>query len=117
MVPAKIKDGNDRDFAVDRALVDFVSSHVGQSLEIEFTEKTSGQWTNRFITAAVEPKPPAKNGWQPRSPEELRQIIRQTALKASVEMYAALYQGAGKDSGLTTKPILKMAELFADWVV
>ena len=115
LVPAKIKDGNDREFAVDRSLADFVGTKVGQSLEIEFTEKQNGQFTNRLITTAVEPAAQEKNGWK-RDPAESKLIIRQTALKAAVELFGALYQGKGKESGLSTKPVLQTAELFADWV-
>jgi hypothetical protein len=118
--PYKLLDGNGREVATwDAAAVSVVRQHLNQPLLADISVVTKGQYTNTYLTKDTVPQippAPAKNGWQPKSPEERREIIRQTALKAAVELFGALYHGKGKESSLSTKPVLKTAEIFADWV-
>ncbi len=117
-VPAKMFDGNDREFTIDKSLVDFVAAHQGQTVEAEWEETQNGKWTNRKLTGVTIPttpppaveKPTGNAGWR-RDPAESSLILRQVALKAAVE-----YERYNDDQLKTVDQVLRVAETFNDWL-
>ena len=115
-VPPKVKTADGVEYAcgknVNLPLV------VGQSYEVIVTTKTNGQYINHYLQSAIptgtapsttylpgnQPAPAATNGhaaaptpapakkddyWRPRDPKEELRIIRQSVLKAAVELTVA----------------------------